>query len=130
MKAIDTNVLVRVVTRDHPKTADAIVDYLAQGGEFFVPITVAFELESVLRCVYDIKRPAMLVAFNALLSNGALVFEFEAEVEAALDTMTNTKAGFPDALHLLLAARLKHTPFVTLDKDGSKLPGAERLVLA
>ena len=130
MKAIDTNLLVRVVTRDHPNVADKIVDYLAAGGEFFVPITVAFELESVLRCVYKIKRPAMLVAFNALLSNGALVFEFEAEVEAALDTMTNTKAGFPDALHLLLAAKLKHTPFVTLDIDGAKLPGAERLMLA
>ena len=130
MKAIDTNLLVRVVTRDHPNVADKIVDYLAAGGEFFVPVTVAFELESVLRCVYKIKRPAMLVAFNALLSNGALVFEFEAEVEAALDTMTNTKAGFPDALHLLLAAKLKHTPFVTLDIAGAKLPGAEWLMLA
>ena len=44
--------------------------------------------------------------------------------------MTNTKAGFPDALHVLLAARLKHIPFVTLDKAGSKLLGAERLVFA
>ena len=130
MRSIDTNLLVRVVTRDHPKVADKIVDYLAAGGEFFVPVTVAFELESVLRCVYKIKRTDVLVAFNALLSNGALVFEFEAEVEAALDTMTNTKAGFPDALHVLLAARLKHIPFVTLDKAGSKLSGAERLVLA
>ena len=128
MRSIDTNLLVRVVTRDHPKVADKIVDYLAAGGEFFVPVTVAFELESVLRCVYKIKRPDVPVAFNALLSNGA--FEFEAEVEGALDTMTNTKAGFPDALHVLLAARLKHIPFVTLDKAGSKLSGAERLVLA
>lgn len=93
MRSIDTNLLVRVVTRDHPKVADKIIDYLAAGGEFFVPVTVAFELESVLRCVYKIKRTDVLVAFNALLSNGALVFEFEAEVEAALDTMTNTKAG-------------------------------------
>lgn len=130
MRSIDTNLLVRVVTRDHPKVADKIIDYLAAGGEFFVPVTVAFELESVLRCVYKIKRTDVLVAFNALLSNGALVFEFEAEVEAALDTMTNTKAGFPDALHVLLAARLKHIPFVTLDKAGSKLLGAERLVFA
>jgi predicted nucleic-acid-binding protein len=129
LKAIDTNLLVRVVTRDSPKTADAIVAYLEGGDSFFVPITVTFELESVLRCVYQWKRPQVANALNTLLSTATLVFENESEIEAALDTMTTTRAGFPDALHLLLAQLLGHTPFVTIDKAASRLPGAERLTV-
>lgn len=129
MKAIDTNVLARIVVRDDEKLAVAVDKFLAAPKQTcFVPVTVALELESVLRCVYKLKRPDMAKAFNALLSNAALVFEYEGAVEAALDTMINTKAGFPDALHLWLAMNAGHTPFVTMDKDASKLPGAERLV--
>ena len=97
MKAIDTNLLVRIVTRDDEKRAAAVDAFLSEAGQTcFVPVTVALELESVLRYSYRLKRPAMAAVFNALLSNAALVFEHVGAVEAALDAMTGTKAGFPD----------------------------------
>ena len=127
MKAIDTNLLVRIVTRDDERRAAAVDAFLAEPGQTcFVPVTVTLELESVLRYTYKLKRPAMSTVFNALLSNAALVFEHEGAVEAALDVMSSTKAGFPDGLHLALAIGAGHTPFVTMDLDASRLPGAER----
>lgn len=109
----------------------AVVDALLAEPDqtLFVPITVTAELEAVLRCVYKKKRSDVAAALNALLSNAALVFEYEGAVEAALDTMISTKAGFPDALHLWLATNAGHTPFITMDKAASKLPGAQYLGL-
>ena len=128
MKTVDTNLLVRIVTRDDEQRANAVDAFLAVPGQTcFIPVTVALELESVLRYSYKLKRPAMSAAFNALLSNAALVFEHEGAIEAALDTMESTKAGFPDGLHLALSIGAGHTPFVTMDLEASRLFGAERL---
>jgi predicted nucleic-acid-binding protein len=128
VNSIDTNLLVRIVTRDDAKRAALVDALLANPDEpCFVLATVALELESVLRCVFKMKRPALTLAFNNLLRNAALVFEHEGEVESALDALATSRVGFPDALHLALASKAGHLPFVTMDKFASRLPNAEGL---
>jgi predicted nucleic acid-binding protein len=98
MLGIDTNVIVRYLTGDHPKQsarARAVID----GEEVFVCTTVFLETEWVLRSVYGFKSAQVCDALRAFAGLPHVSLEDPALVAAALDQM---KAGmdFADALHL------------------------------
>jgi predicted nucleic-acid-binding protein len=99
--AIDTNVLVRLLTGDNPAQYKAS-QRLFENEEIFIPDTVVLETEWVLRAAYDLKPAAICEAFkkifglnNVKLSNGYLMAQAIAWHEAGLD--------FADALHLALS---------------------------
>ena len=84
MIALDTNVLARLVTKDDPKQARAAAELIDAGDVCFVPITVALELEWVLRGVYELGPEQIAESFNALLGVRNLHFEREAAVLEAV----------------------------------------------
>ena len=59
MLAIDTNIVVRYLTADHPEQSPK-AKWLIDGEEVFVCTTVLLETEWVLRSVYDF-APADIV---------------------------------------------------------------------
>lgn len=131
MRALDTNVLVRILTRDEPRQASA-VDRLLQdaqqsGETFFISITVVLEIEWVLRSVFQIRRAPLVAALTALLNNASLVIEHEREVEAALDMVISLKADFADGLHISMAHAAAHGPLMTFDRRCARLTGAQAL---
>ena len=116
MLAIDTNVIVRYLTDDHPEQAPrarAIID----GAPVFVPVTVVLETEWVLRSAYDYDRTDVVHALQAFGGLPTVSIEDADKVAMALDLAT-LGMDFADALHL---GRSSHCDgFVTFDRRLTK----------
>ena len=131
MAALDTNVLVRFLMQDEPaqlRSAQRLIrNSLGAGELLFVPVTVALELEWVLRSRFELGKPAVLQTFSQLLSTVELRFEAAACIEWALRQYKDATADFSDCLHAALAGQAGEQPLWTFDKAAAKLAGA-RLV--
>jgi predicted nucleic-acid-binding protein len=126
MRAIDTNVLVRLITRDDPKQA-AVADEFVQRGAW-VPHIALVEATWVLAAVYERKAPEIATAIAMLLNHQNLTIEDPETVAAALEKFRGKPAiGFPDCLLLETARKAGHLPLGTFDRDLGKLEGAEKL---
>ncbi len=101
MVAIDTNIVVRYLTGDHPeqsKRAREIVD----GQPVFVPLTVALETEWVLRSAYGYNPADVVRALRAFGGLPEVTIQDATTVSTALD-LAERGMDFADALHLGLA---------------------------
>jgi predicted nucleic-acid-binding protein len=65
--ALDTNVLVRIITNDDRAQAARAAAFLREQEQVFIPKTVMLELEWVLRSAYRIERRAIAAALRAVL---------------------------------------------------------------
>ena len=101
MIAIDTNIIVRLLTRDDVKQY-AASRKIFETAEIYIPDTVILETEWVLRFAYDFDPVKICSAFRKLfgLSNVALSNQFI--VAQALDWHENG-LDFADAFHLALS---------------------------
>jgi predicted nucleic-acid-binding protein len=111
--ALDTDVLARLVTRDDPKQARAAAELIDAGDPCFVPLTVALELERVLRGVHELDPAKIAESFNALLGVRNLHFEREAAVLEAVRLLADG-FGFADVLHHAAAGNCES--FRTFDR--------------
>ncbi|GAA4342300.1 type II toxin-antitoxin system VapC family toxin [Pigmentiphaga soli] len=129
MAALDTNVLVRYLVRDDPRQEQRartlIGRCVAAGESLFVPITVALELEWVLRSRFGFQKGDIAATFSALLSTSELQFESETGLEIALAYFKDGTADFSDCMHIALAGMSGHGPFWTFDRAASRLDGAK-----
>ncbi len=98
MIAIDTNVLVRLLTGDDPGQTERAAD-LFRCENILIAKTVLLETEWVLRYSYQLSPPVILAAFRKLLGLPQITLEDAAVVTEAL---ARYEAGmdFADALHL------------------------------
>ena len=127
MQAIDTNIVIRYLTGDHPQQAaraSAVID----AGDVFVGTTVLLESEWVLRSVYGFSGSEVAVALRALAGLPNVSVESPAMLAEALNRAENGM-DFADALHLGAAARCEamltfDRRFIELAKDSS-LPVTE-----
>jgi predicted nucleic acid-binding protein len=65
VRAIDTNVIVRFLTADDPKQAQA-ARRVIEAGKVFIGTTVALETEWVLRAGYRFSSPEIVAALRGL----------------------------------------------------------------
>jgi predicted nucleic-acid-binding protein len=110
--ALDTNVVVRFLTRDDPAQAlraRALIDT----GAAFVPRTVVLETEWVLRTIYRFERGAITVGLMRLLGLPGVEIEDRPTVARALD-WCGQGLDFADALHLASSGRAE--AFATFDR--------------
>ena len=98
--ALDTNLLVRLLTNDDPEQARRVADLIDDSSACFVPITVVLELEWVLRGAYQLPREAIIRAIGGLIAIRHLHLEQEEQVLQALEVY-GQGLDFADALHLL-----------------------------
>jgi predicted nucleic-acid-binding protein len=131
MPALDTNVLIRyLVQDDEPQLAAArrlIRKCVAEGQTLFVPLTVALEVEWVLRSSFECGKDEVVEALSSLLSAAELSFESEQALEVALQLYRNGAADFADCLHIALVAQAGESPLWTFDKRAAKVSGAQLL---
>lgn len=113
MRAIDTNVVVRLIARDDAR-AEAIARGVLDGGVLLLP-TVLLETEWVLRSVYKMRRPEIARALRILLGHERVLVANAAAVANAL-LAYETGADLADALHLELAFEAGAESFATFDK--------------
>ena len=126
MLAVDTNVLVRLVTRDDPAQAARADEFVAGGA--WVSHLVLTEMTWVLSAVYDLDAGKIATAIGMLLSHQALSVQDPDVVRRALEHFRQKPAlGFSDCLVLEVARASGHLPMGTFDRDLGKLPGARRL---
>lgn len=112
MRAIDTSVVVRYVTADHPEQsprARALVD----GYGVFVSHTVMLESEWVLRSVYGFGRAAVCRALREFSGLPTVTAQEPAVLAAALG-LAERGMDFADALHLEAARHCE--AFFTFDR--------------
>lgn len=112
MLAIDTNLIVRYLTGDHPKQsprARAVID----GQPVFAGITVMLEVEWVLRSAYDYRPADVARALRAFAGLPTVTVEDAAIVASAID-LAEKGMDFADALHLGRAAHCNG--FVSFDR--------------
>jgi predicted nucleic-acid-binding protein len=131
MPALDTNVLIRYVVQDDEAQLAAarrlIRKAVSEGQTLFVPVTVALELEWVLRSSYGVPRDEALEILSNLLSAAELTFESERALEVALHLYRDGSADFADCLHIALAAQAQELPLWTFDKRAGKVSGARTI---
>jgi predicted nucleic-acid-binding protein len=127
--AIDTNVLVRLLVRDHDAQYAAarrwVDDAVAADEPVLILLGVLLETEWVLRSRYRLDRADIAGAFAALLESVDVEFEHPPTVEEALYVWTHhPEADFANCLHAARAAHLGCSRFVTFDAGAGRLPGA------
>jgi len=124
MRAIDTDVLVRLVTGDHFKQASAAEQYVA-GGAWVSHLVLAESLWA-LGSVYDLDARALAQTVEFLLKHRDLTLQDSEVVVAALaHYQSRPSLGFSDCLMLEIARKAGHVPLGTFDRSLAKLDGAE-----
>ena len=126
MRAVDTNVLVRLITRDDSRQVAAAETFIATGA--WVSHLVLAEASWVLMSVYDRGPDEIATAVEMLLNHQHLTMQDADIVAAAVERFRKRPApGFSDCLVLEVARKAGHLPLGTFDRDLSKLDGVERL---
>jgi predicted nucleic-acid-binding protein len=126
MRAVDTNVLVRLVTRDDAKQTATAEDFIEGGA--WVSHLVLMEATWVLSAVYEVVASDLAVAIDMLLNHKALTVQDADIVALALQQFqTKPALGFSDCLVLEVARKAGHLPLGTFDRNLAKLDGVQRI---
>lgn len=126
MRAVDTNVLVRIVVRDDERQADAAEAFIARGA--WVSHIALAELSWVLESVYDQRPQSIATAIDMLLHHEHLTMPDADAVTAALNQFRlRPKVGFSDCLMVEVARKAGHGPLGTFDRLLGKVDGATSL---
>jgi len=116
MLAVDTNVLVRFLTNDHPQQSPR-ARRLVEGNDVWVSLTVLLETEWVLRSVYRFAPVQIVDGLRDFAGLPRVSLENPALVARALD-WSAVGIDFADALHLGAADRCEE--FITFDVGFAK----------
>ena len=126
MRAVDTNVLVRLITHDDPVQVESAERFVASGA--WVSHLVLVETTWVLDAVYERSAQQIATAIQLLLDHRELTLQDADVVAAALAAFRGRPSvGFSDCLVLEVARKAGHLPLGTFDRNLAKLNGAERL---
>jgi predicted nucleic-acid-binding protein len=126
MRAVDTNVLVRLITRDDAKQVALAEAFVTKGA--WVPHLAVAEATWVLASVYDRDPDAIATAVEMLLSHEHLTIQDPETVAAAVGQFReHPRIGFSDCLMIEIARKAGHVPVGTFDRDLGGVDGAQRL---
>jgi predicted nucleic-acid-binding protein len=126
MRAVDTNVLVRLIARDDPRQVESAEEFVSKGA--WVSHLVLAETSWVLDSVFELKSSQIATAVDMLLNHEQLTIQDADVVVAALETFRRRPAvSFSDYLIVEIARKLGHLPVGTFDRDLARLEGTQRL---
>ena len=126
MRAVDTNVLVRLITRDDARQAASAESFIRKGA--WVSLLALTEAVWVLEAVYERSAADLATAVDMLLNHKDLILQDSDVVAAALDLFRSRPAlGFSDCLMLQLARKAGHLPLGTFDRALGKIEGTQKL---
>lgn len=126
MRALDTNVLVRLLAQDDARQVAAARRWVERG--VWVSTSALAEAMWVLSDIYERGPAEIAAAVESLLDDGDLTFQDPEVVTAALAKFRERPSvGLSDCLLLELARKAGHLPLGTFDRNLGKLDGAQRL---
>ncbi len=131
MIGIDTNVLLRLLVRDHDgqvKAAERFVNaHCSSDDPGYVSRIVIAEIAWVLKDIYDYDRTQIAGAIRGILNVSQFEVDSADEVHAAVADYEKSSAGFTDCLVARLNASAGCEYTVTFDRKAAKLDGFELL---
>lgn len=126
MRAVDTDVLVRLLVRDDAAQVAAAEEFVTQGA--WVSHVVLVETSWVLVSVYDVDAKRLAAAIEMLLDHRQLAIHDAETVRAALESFRRKPSvGFSDHLILEIARKAGHGPLGGFDRQLGKLDGAQKV---
>lgn len=126
MRAIDTDVLVRLIIRDEPAQVEKAEAFVAQGA--WVSQVVFAETVWVLESVYGLSRRQVATVVAMLVEHDRLTLQDEDAIRRAhAEFERDGAAGFTDCLIVEAARKAGHIPVGTFDRAMSRIDGAQRL---
>jgi len=126
MRAVDTSVLVRLLTRDDPAQVAAAEAFVQPGA--WVSHLVLMESVRVLDSVYGVVPERIADFVELLLDHDQLAVQDADVVKAAVSQYRkHPRLGFSDCLVLEVARGAGHLPLGTFDRGLGKLSGAQKL---
>ena len=126
MRAVDTNVLVRLVTRDAARQVATAEAFVSRGA--WVPHLVLAEAIWVLSSVYELGPTEIIRGVEMLLNHRDLTLQdADVVVRAIAHYRKKPSLSFSDCLVLEAARKAGHLPLGTFDRDLAKPDGAQRL---
>jgi predicted nucleic-acid-binding protein len=126
MRAVDTNVLLRLMIGDDARQAGSAEVFIEEGA--WVSILALAETIWVLATSYERSATDVAAAIDMLLDHKNLTLQDSDAVAAALELFRSRPAlGFSDCLMLELARKAGHLPLGTFDRGLGKMDGTHRL---
>lgn len=126
MRAVDTNLLVRLIVRDDVAQVSAAEEFVSAGA--WVSHLVLAETLWVLDAVHERSPAQLAAAVEMLLNHEHLAIQDPDVVDRALTNFRKRPAaGFSDYLVLEIARKAGHLPLGAFDRGLAKLDGAQRL---
>ena len=126
MRAVDTDVLVRLITRDDARQAASADAFIGKGA--WVSLLALTEAMWVLEAVYERGAADLATAIEMLLNHKDLTLPDSDAVAGALDLFRSRPAlGFSGCLMLQLARKAGHLPLGTFDRGLARVEGTQKL---
>jgi predicted nucleic-acid-binding protein len=126
MRAVDTNILVRLIGRDDSRQVAAAEAFVAGGA--WVSHVVLVETVWVLSAVYGLAAAAIATAVEMLLNHQHLtVQDADVVARALVRYRTQPSITLSDYLVLEIARKAGHVPLGTFDRQLARLDGAQKL---
>jgi predicted nucleic-acid-binding protein len=126
MLAVDTNILIRLITGDDSRQTEVAERFVERGA--WVSILAVAETTWVLRTWYKRNAADIALAVQMLLEHKDLVLQDSDVVATALELFRLRPAlGFSDCLMLHLARRAGHLPLGTFDRALGRVEGTQKL---
>jgi predicted nucleic-acid-binding protein len=127
MIGLDTNVLVRYLTQDHPiqsrKATEIIERELSEDNLGFVSIVAMVETIWVLERAYRLSARELAAVIERILQAEVLIGEHEQEVFSAMIAVKEGEGSFAEAVIAGLGARAGCSCTLTFYRKALRLPG-------
>jgi predicted nucleic-acid-binding protein len=125
--AIDTNVLVRLVTKDDESQYKKAQAFVERHQPVLVTQLSVLELVWVLMSRYGLDKQRTCQVVQALLETRELNIQAPSVLEAALKTWKKSKTDFADCFILETVIDASERPLGTFDTALGKLEGCKQL---
>jgi len=127
---LDTNVIVRFLTGDHPAHSPRSRSLFARAAAGDVTLIVTdlalAETVWVLRSFYNLDRYAIAAALKDLIESAGIEVQGKARVLSALRNFAQTDVNFVDAYHAATAAA-ESIAIASFDRDFDQFTGVKRV---
>jgi predicted nucleic-acid-binding protein len=126
MRAVDTNVIVRLFARDNARQVAEAESFVENGA--WVPLLAVAEAIWVLGSTYNLSAKEQAEIIDMLLDHRDLVVQDSEVVVSALRLFkVKPSLGFTDCLMIEIARKAGHLPLGTFDRGLARVDGAHKL---
>ena len=123
---VDTNVLIRHITRDHPTLTAQAAELLYGDRPLILTATVFLETAHVLKSTYGYSRDEVARALKLVLGLPAIAGDLDLLV-TAWNHHTRHRIGLPDAVLAACALRDGPPVIASFNRELDRVPGVTRV---